>query len=202
MQQAQKLVELQADLEYQNLLTQTDEQRTESIYAKGREYLGYDASYTDRAPVYMELAQKSEEGDVYAATLMAELDRIAGREQEIENLESQIAAMEITLAEANAKYAQMETSLRKMQQGDGEGETDGGMMSEATAALQETTAALAMLPSDFANAAREGFAAGVGGISVTGTITTGNVVLNTGALVGQLTPTLNLKLGTLQQHAR
>ena len=201
MQQAQKLVELQADLEYQNLLTQTDAQREESLYAKGREYLGYEASYTDRAPVYMELAQKSEEGDVYAATLMAELDRIAGREQEIDNLESQIAAMEITLAEANAKYTQMETSLRKMQQGDGEGEADGGVMSEATAALQETTAALATLPADVANAAREGCAAGVGGITITGTITTGNVQLNTGALVGQLAPTLNLKLGTLQKQA-
>ena len=196
MQQAQKLVELQADLAYQNLMTQTDAQREESLYAKGREYLGYDASNTDRAPVLIGLAQKSEEGDVYAATLMAELDRIAGREQEIENLESQIAAMEITLAEANAKYVQMEASLRKMQQGDGEGETDGGVMSEATAALQETTAALATLPAEVSNAAREGCAAGVGGITITGTITTGNVQLNTGALVGAITPTLNLKLGT------
>jgi hypothetical protein len=74
-------------------------------------------------------------------------------------------------------------------------------MSEATAALQETTAALATLPAEVSNAAREGCAAGVGGITITGTITTGNVQLNTGALVGQLAPTLNLKLGTLQKQA-
>jgi len=43
--------------------------------------------------------------------------------------------------------------------------------------------------------AAAGVAEGVGGITVTGSITTGNVVLDTGALVGQLTPRINWKLG-------
>lgn len=47
----------------------------------------------------------------------------------------------------------------------------------------------------------DAIASGISGISVTGTITTGNVVLNTGALVGQLTPRLNLSLGTAAKRA-
>ena len=42
-----------------------------------------------------------------------------------------------------------------------------------------------------------GCQAGVGSISVTGSVSTGNVTLNTGALVGSLAPKLNLKLGVL-----
>ena len=45
----------------------------------------------------------------------------------------------------------------------------------------------------------EAIATGISGITVTGTVTTGNVTLNTGAIVGQLTPRLNLQLGTLNR---
>lgn len=42
---------------------------------------------------------------------------------------------------------------------------------------------------------------GISGISVTGTVTTGDVMLNTGALVGQLAPRLDLRLGAANERA-
>lgn len=55
------------------------------------------------------------------------------------------------------------------------------------------------------SAAKAGSAAGVAegmsGITVTGTISTGNVTLDTGVMVGQLAPRLDLKLGRMLGHA-
>lgn len=47
----------------------------------------------------------------------------------------------------------------------------------------------------------EAIASGISGITVTGHVSTGNVTLNTGALVGHLTPSLNLALGSANKYA-
>ena len=73
-----------------------------------------------------------------------------------------------------------------------------GSLAGTLAALQGT---LSSLPAQIEAAASNGVATGVSGITVTGTITTGNVMLNTGALVGQLTPKLNLTLGNAFNRA-
>lgn len=71
---------------------------------------------------------------------------------------------------------------------------------EVTAALQAVVAGLATLKADVTAATKEGAAAGVGSITVTGSVSTGNVMLNTGALVGSLAPQLNLRLGVLNSR--
>ena len=70
-------------------------------------------------------------------------------------------------------------------------------LAETTAALQTVSQSLSTLKADVTAAAKEGCMAGVGSITVTGSVSTGNVMLNTGSLVGSLAPKLNLKLGVL-----
>ena len=64
---------------------------------------------------------------------------------------------------------------------------------------------LAAFAAQVESAAKAGSAAGVAegmsGITVTGTITTGNVTLDSGVMVGQLAPRLDLKLGRMLGHA-
>ena len=67
-----------------------------------------------------------------------------------------------------------------------------GLQGVIVAALQTSFSNLA---AEVKAAASAGVSEGVGGITVTGSVTTGNVVLDTGALVGQLTPRINWKLG-------
>lgn len=76
-------------------------------------------------------------------------------------------------------------------------ESEDSALPEVAAALQMVVAGLSTLKADVTAAAKEGCMAGVGSITVTGSISTGNVTLNTGALVGSLAPKLNLKLGVL-----
>ena len=72
----------------------------------------------------------------------------------------------------------------------------------ALSAIQGAMAALpAQVEAGASAGAAAGCAAGVGSISVTGTITTGTVMLNTGAIVGSLTPKLDLSLGGLYKRA-
>lgn len=59
------------------------------------------------------------------------------------------------------------------------------------ASVQGLTAAVQSMTGEIPSA----ISAGVGNISVTGHVTTGNVVLDTGAVVGQLAPRFNLVLG-------
>lgn len=60
---------------------------------------------------------------------------------------------------------------------------------------------LASLPAEVQSAASSGVAEGVGGITITGSITTGDVTLDTGVVVGQLIPHLDLKLGAANARA-
>lgn len=76
-----------------------------------------------------------------------------------------------------------------------EGE-DKSSLGEILAGLQGLVTALAALPAEVAAAAAEGCAAGVGNISITGHVSTGNVMLSNGLLVGALAPMLNLALGS------
>lgn len=71
----------------------------------------------------------------------------------------------------------------------------GGAVSIAglIASVQGLTAAVQSMTGEIPSA----ISAGVGNISVTGTVTTGNVVLDTGAVVGQIAPRMNLVLGGL-----
>lgn len=77
--------------------------------------------------------------------------------------------------------------------------------SAIVSALSGIQSAMAALPAQVeagaAAGAAAGCAAGVGSISVTGTVTTGTVMLNTGAIVGSLTPKLDLSLGGLYKRA-
>lgn len=73
------------------------------------------------------------------------------------------------------------------------GETDD--VAALVASVSALTNALTSMPAEVAAAAQEGCAAGVSGISITGHVSTGNVVLSNGLLVGALTPQLNLALG-------
>ena len=61
--------------------------------------------------------------------------------------------------------------------------------------LSNIQATMAALPAQIESAASAGVAEGVGNIAVTGTVTTGNVMLDTGVVVGQLAPRMNLVLG-------
>lgn len=75
-------------------------------------------------------------------------------------------------------------------------ETDDSASLEATVlqlvgAVQNMTDSMATMKSDVLAAVQEG----VGNISVTGQVTAGNVMLNTGQLVGHFSPYLNLFLG-------
>lgn len=60
---------------------------------------------------------------------------------------------------------------------------------------------LGTIKSEVAAGAQEGISAGIGGITVTGSISTGNVVLDTGVVAGTLAPKLNLALGTAQKYS-
>lgn len=63
------------------------------------------------------------------------------------------------------------------------------------AAIQAQQAEIQSIPDKIAAA----FESGVSGITVTGNITTGNVRLDSGAVVGQFTPMLNLRLGWMNK---
>lgn len=76
-----------------------------------------------------------------------------------------------------------------------ETEEDDSDLSGAVTVLQTVAESLSTLKADVTAAAKEGCMAGVGSISVTGNVSTGNVMLNTGGLVGLLAPKLNLRLG-------
>lgn len=78
---------------------------------------------------------------------------------------------------------------------------DFGGINSIPALIASMQAMVSQIRSEVSAGAQEGVAAGVSGITVTGTITTGNVMLNTGALVGQLTPKLNLTLGNALNRA-
>ena len=67
----------------------------------------------------------------------------------------------------------------------------GGELAALVSAIQSLIESNSNMKSDMIAAVNEG----ISNISVTGTITTGNVMLNTGALVGSLAPKLNLNLG-------
>lgn len=201
MAQATEVARLQMQLQVTQMTESDAAAREEQIWAMARDYLGY--SQEDAlAHVGLELADRAEEGDAYANYLTGQLEALFAREEDQAALESQLLAAEAMLADMNAQYAALEASVQAMQRRDGEGTTeDSGAISTVATVLQETNAALATLKTDVAEAAREGVAAGVGQITVTGTISTGQVTLNTGAVVGALTPVLNLKLGTLQRVA-
>lgn len=84
---------------------------------------------------------------------------------------------------------------------DTSGSTDdgtGGLTGALTTVLQGM---LGTIRSEVAAGAQEGVSAGISGITVTGSISTGNVTLDTGAVVGQLSPRLNLALGSAQKHS-
>lgn len=69
----------------------------------------------------------------------------------------------------------------------------GGGIIGLIASVQGLTAAVQSMTGEIPSA----ISAGIGNISVTGTVTTGNVTLDTGAIVGQLAPRINLALGGL-----
>ena len=77
-----------------------------------------------------------------------------------------------------------------------ETEEDDSDLSGAVTVLQTVAESLSTLKADVTTATKEGCMAGVGAITVTGSVSTGNVVLNTGSLVGSLAPMLNVRLGT------
>lgn len=56
-------------------------------------------------------------------------------------------------------------------------------------------AVVAQIRSEVSAGAQEGVAAGLSGVTITGNVTTGNVTLDTGAIVGQIAPRMNLVLG-------
>lgn len=65
------------------------------------------------------------------------------------------------------------------------------------ASVQGLTAAVQSMTGSIPDA----ISSGIGGITVTGTVTTGNVTLDSGAIVGQLAPKFDLKLGGLNRLA-
>lgn len=213
------------------------------------EYHGWDAaSISDnRAAVMFEAYDRAESGDAYASYIVAKLEELSQSDERIEQLNSELLAAQAQLADAQAQYEALYSSLeyltgggmtppdelttqeettaetaREVAEAVGEEvaeaveetkttkKTETGLQSyeqtgvatepqssaDVMGALQSLVAALANIKADVAAGAREGCVAGVGSISVTGHITTGNVMLNTGALVGQLTPRLNLALGS------
>lgn len=56
---------------------------------------------------------------------------------------------------------------------------------------------VAQIRSEVAAGAQEGVASGISDITITGNVTTGDVTLDTGAIVGQIAPKMNLVLGGL-----
>lgn len=129
----------------------------------------------------------------------SQLESLPTYEEEIAAQQQQIAAYEERLA-ALEQIVNRDSLLRKNQQGEQGAEgAETGTLAEATAALQTVTESLSTLKADVIAATKEGSMAGcqagVGSISVTGSVSTGNVTLNTGALVGSLAPKLNLRLG-------
>lgn len=81
---------------------------------------------------------------------------------------------------------------------DSDGTSGSRSIGGVLASIQST---LASLPSEVQAAASAGVTEGVSGIAVTGTITTGDITLDTGALVGQLAPKLDLRLGAADARA-
>lgn len=69
------------------------------------------------------------------------------------------------------------------------------------AQLAALTQQLSTLKADVMAGAQEGVANGFSGVTVTGSITTGDVRLNDGTLVGRLAPQLNLRLGLQDKFA-
>lgn len=61
-------------------------------------------------------------------------------------------------------------------------------------------ASLLALPEEIRTAAQEGITEGMSGITITGTVTTGNMMLDTGVLAGTLAPRINLILGRTMGH--
>ena len=98
--------------------------------------------------------------------------------------------------------------------GDGTDGNDANVaaLASAISSLQASISSLASLESTLAGLPGQieaaasagtaaGAAAGVGSISITGTVTTGTVMLSTGAIVGSLTPKLDLALGSMYRSA-
>ena len=92
-----------------------------------------------------------------------------------------------------SREAQEAEENRFREEGGESGETDD--VAALVASVSALTNALTSMPAEVAAAAQEGCAAGVSGISITGHVSTGNVVLSNGLLVGALAPQLNLALG-------
>lgn len=72
-----------------------------------------------------------------------------------------------------------------------------GGMATMTALLQQ----FSTMKQDVMAATKEGVAEGVGNITLTGYVTTGDVKLNDGTIVGALTPQINLKLGQVSNQS-
>ena len=69
------------------------------------------------------------------------------------------------------------------------------------------TGLLGVLAQTFANvkadiiaAAKDGVSDGLSGVTITATVSTGNVILDTGEIVGSITPQVNYQLGTTATH--
>ena len=80
-------------------------------------------------------------------------------------------------------------------------EVDSTGGSNSIPALVASVQALSGDVQNMTNTIPKAIASGISDITVTGTITTGNVVLNTGALVGRLAPKLNMSFGTMLTRA-
>lgn len=74
----------------------------------------------------------------------------------------------------------------------------GGLVAGILAGMQKT---LDALPGKVETAAQAGVAEGVSGITVNGYVTTGDVKLQDGTIVGALTPYIDLKLGQLESQS-
>lgn len=158
------------------------------------------ASMLDSAGAWQQFADLQN----LVAQYESQLESLPTYESEIAAQKEQITAYEERLA-ALEQIVNRDSLLRKdkqSEQGVADGEISGALSSlpEVTAALQTVAAGLATLKADVTAAAKEGCAAGVGSITVTGSVSTGNVTLNTGAIVGSLAPKLNLKLGVLNSR--
>lgn len=90
----------------------------------------------------------------------------------------------------------LEMFHRDKEKFEGIGGNTGGL-NGLIAALNTTNATLSTLNSDVASAVQEG----VGNITVTGSITTGDVMFDTGVVAAQLAPQLDLKLGAANARA-
>lgn len=72
---------------------------------------------------------------------------------------------------------------------------DGNNSGNVVAALATQVAGLTNAVQSLTGEIPDAISSGISGISVTGHITTGNVVLDSGAVVGELTPKINMSLG-------